>query len=40
VVMWLLAHGADCTVRNRRGESAADIGRRHGRILRLLSTRG
>ena len=36
-VCWLLTHGADKSACNRRGQSAADIARRHARIVRLLA---
>jgi ankyrin repeat protein len=36
-VQWLLAHGADRHVRNRSGKTAAEIGRAHARIVRLLT---
>ena len=36
-VRWLLAHGADRNARNRRGKTAADIGRTHAEIVRLLT---
>lgn len=35
-VQWLLAHGADGHARNKRGKTAADLGRRHATIVRLL----
>lgn len=38
VVRWLLAHGADRTARNKYGKTAAEIGRAHPRIVRLLTT--
>jgi ankyrin repeat protein/truncated hemoglobin YjbI len=34
---WLLAHGADRTACNKSGKTAADIGRRHAGIVRLLA---
>jgi ankyrin repeat protein len=36
-VRWLLAHGADPNARNRSGKTAADIGRAHAGIVRLLT---
>ena len=36
-VRWLLAHGADRNARNKRGKTAAQIGRAHAAIVRLLS---
>jgi ankyrin repeat protein/truncated hemoglobin YjbI len=35
-VRWLLAHGADPSARNKSGKTAADFGRKHPQILRLL----
>ena len=35
-LQWLLAHGADCNARNKRGKTAAEIGRAHAGIVRLL----
>jgi ankyrin repeat protein/truncated hemoglobin YjbI len=35
-VQWLLAHGADRKARNRSGKTAAEIGRAHAGIVRLL----
>jgi hypothetical protein len=35
-VRWLLAHGADRNARNRSGKTAAEIGRAHAGIVRLL----
>jgi ankyrin repeat protein/truncated hemoglobin YjbI len=35
-VRWLLAHGADRIARNKRGQTAAEIGRAHAGIVRLL----
>jgi ankyrin repeat protein/truncated hemoglobin YjbI len=35
-VRWLLAHGADRHARNKSGKTAADIGRRHATIMRML----
>jgi ankyrin repeat protein len=37
-VRWLLAHGADRHLRNRSGKTAAEIGRAHAEIVRLLTT--
>ena len=36
-VQWLLAHGADRNARNKSGKTAAEIGRAHARIVRLLT---
>ena len=36
-VQWLLAHGADRNARNKRGKTAAEMGRRHAGIVRLLA---
>jgi ankyrin repeat protein/truncated hemoglobin YjbI len=36
-VQWLLAHGADRTARNKSGKTAAQIGRAHAGIMRLLT---
>jgi ankyrin repeat protein/truncated hemoglobin YjbI len=36
-VEWLLAHGADRNARNQSGKTAAEIGRKHTRIVWLLS---
>jgi ankyrin repeat protein len=36
-VQWLLAHGADRGARNKSGKTAADVGRRHAGIVRLLA---
>jgi ankyrin repeat protein/truncated hemoglobin YjbI len=36
-VRWLLAHGADRDARNQSGKTAANIGRAHPAIVRLLS---
>ena len=36
-VQWLLAHGANCHLRNKSGKTAAEIGRKHAEIVRLLS---
>lgn len=35
-VQWLLAHGADRNARNKSGKTAAEIGRAHAGIARLL----
>jgi ankyrin repeat protein len=35
-VQWLLAHGADRSTRNRSGATAAEIGRAHAGVVRLL----
>ncbi len=35
-VRWLLAHGADRDARNKSGKTAAEIGRAHAGIVRLL----
>jgi hypothetical protein len=35
-VQWLLAHGADRNARNKSGKTAAEIGRVHAGIVRLL----
>jgi ankyrin repeat protein/truncated hemoglobin YjbI len=35
-VQWLLAHGADRSARNKSGKTAAEIGRAHPEIVRLL----
>jgi ankyrin repeat protein/truncated hemoglobin YjbI len=37
-VKWLLAHGADRNARNRSGKTAAELGRAHAGIVRLLTT--
>jgi ankyrin repeat protein/truncated hemoglobin YjbI len=37
VVGWLLAHGADRNARNMRGKTAADLGRAHPAIVRMLA---
>jgi ankyrin repeat protein/truncated hemoglobin YjbI len=37
-VKWLLVHGADPGARNKSGKTAAEIGRRHSGIVRLLAT--
>ena len=37
-VQWLLAHGADRNARNKSGKTAAEIGRKHAGIVRLLTT--
>jgi ankyrin repeat protein/truncated hemoglobin YjbI len=36
-VQWLLAHGADRNARNKSGKTAAEIGRKHATIVRLLT---
>jgi ankyrin repeat protein/truncated hemoglobin YjbI len=36
-VRWLLAHGADRHARNQRGKTAAELGRAHADIVRLLT---
>jgi ankyrin repeat protein len=36
-VRWLLAHGADRDARNRSGKTAAELGRAHAGIVRLLT---
>jgi ankyrin repeat protein/truncated hemoglobin YjbI len=36
-VKWLLAHGADRNARNQNGKTAAEIGRAHAGIVRLLT---
>src|SRR6185295_11834530 len=36
-VRWLLAHGADPSARNKRGQTAADIGRAQAGIVQLLT---
>ena len=36
-VRWLLAHGADRNARNQRGKTAADLGRAHAGVVRLLT---
>ena len=36
-VQWLLAHGADRNARNKSGKTAAEIGRRHAGIVRMLA---
>jgi ankyrin repeat protein len=35
-VQWLLAHGADPSARNKSGKTAAEIGRAHAGVARLL----
>jgi ankyrin repeat protein/truncated hemoglobin YjbI len=35
-VQWLLAHGADRNARNKSGRTAAEIGRAHAGVVRLL----
>jgi ankyrin repeat protein/truncated hemoglobin YjbI len=36
-VTWLLAHGADRTIRNKAGKTAAQLARSHARVVRLLT---
>ena len=36
-VQWLLAHGADRYARNKSSKSAAEVGRVHAEIVRLLT---
>jgi hypothetical protein len=36
-VRWLLAHGADRNTRNKSGKTAAEIGRAHPEVVRLLT---
>jgi ankyrin repeat protein/truncated hemoglobin YjbI len=36
-VRWLLAHGADRNARNKGGKTAAEVGRTHAEIVRLLT---
>jgi ankyrin repeat protein/truncated hemoglobin YjbI len=36
-VRWLLAHGADRNVRNKTGKTAAEVGRAHPAIVRMLA---
>jgi truncated hemoglobin YjbI len=36
-VRWLISHGADRNVRNRSGKTAAEVGRAHAGIVRLLA---
>jgi ankyrin repeat protein/truncated hemoglobin YjbI len=36
-VRWLLDHGADRRIRNKRGKTAAEIGRAHPEIVRMLA---
>src|SRR5437899_507242 len=36
-LQWLLAHGADRNARNKSGKTAAEIGRAHAGIVRLLT---
>jgi len=36
-VQWLLAHSADRNARNKSGKTAAEIGRTHPGIVRLLT---
>jgi ankyrin repeat protein len=38
-VRWLLDHGADPNARDKRGDTAAERGRKHIEIVRLLGTR-
>ena len=38
-VHWLLMHGADPAARNKNGKTAAELGRRHAGIVRLLCSR-
>jgi hypothetical protein len=35
-VDWLLNHGADRNARNKRGQTPAEIGRKHAGIVRIL----
>ena len=35
-LQWLLTHGADRNARNKSGKTAAEIGRAHAGIVRLL----
>jgi ankyrin repeat protein len=35
-LQWVLAHGADRNARNKNGKTAAEIGRAHAGIVRLL----
>ena len=37
-VQWLLAHGADRNARNQSDKTAAEVGRRHAGIVRLLTS--
>ncbi|OWK38288.1 ankyrin repeat domain-containing protein [Fimbriiglobus ruber] len=36
-VRWLLAHGADRNARNKSGKTAAEVGRAHAAVVRLLT---
>ncbi len=36
-VQWLLAHGADRNARNRSGKTAAEIGRKHWGMMRMIA---
>ena len=36
-VQWLLAHGADRDARNKSKKTAAEFGRKHAGIVRLLT---
>jgi len=36
-VRWLLAHGADRNARDKSGKTAADVGRAHAGVVRLLT---
>jgi ankyrin repeat protein len=36
-VRWLLAHGADRNARDKRGKTAAEVGRAHAGVVRLLT---
>jgi ankyrin repeat protein len=36
-VKWLLAHGADRYARNKNGRTAAELGRAHREIVRMLA---
>jgi ankyrin repeat protein len=36
-VPWLLAHGADRNARNKSGKTAAELGRAHAPIVRILA---
>ena len=36
-VQWLLAHGADRNARNKSGKTAAELGRAHAVIVRMLA---
>ncbi len=36
-LQWLLAHGADRNARNKSRKTAAELGHRHGAIVRLLT---